>query len=137
MSNRSESNRALVEGYFERMRSGDPDIGELFTDDIVWIAPQSSPVGRRHEGKAAVLELMGLGASLYDMRQPMKTEFDAIAAEGNHVFVELTLSATTAVGEPYQNQYVFVFRLRDGRICEIHEHLDTQYTQRMLFDPKH
>lgn len=127
--------RALVERYFAMMQSGDPEIGSLFSDDIVWVAPQSSPVGERHEGRPAVLELMSMGVSLYDMSQPMQIEFDAIAAEGDHVFVEMTLSATTRGGEAYRNHYVFVFRLAGGLIAEIHEHLDTLYTQRKLFDP--
>jgi ketosteroid isomerase-like protein len=129
------SQRAIVERYFEMMQRGDPDIGSLFAEDVCWIAPQSSPVGRRHEGKDAVLALMGTAVELYDMSRPMEIEFAAIAAQGDHVFVEMTLRATTAGGEPYCNHYVFVFRLEQGLIAEIHEHLDTLYTQRMLFDP--
>jgi ketosteroid isomerase-like protein len=131
----ASSQRALVERYFSMVQSGDPEIGTLFSDDVCWIAPQSSPVGRTHEGKTAVLELMGIGVGLYDMSHPMQIEFDAVAAQGEHVFVEMTLAATTGSGEPYRNHYVFVFRIREGKIVEIHEHLDTQHAQRMLFDP--
>jgi ketosteroid isomerase-like protein len=129
------AHRAIVERYFEMMQRGDPELAGLFCEDVCWIAPQSSPVGRRHEGLAAVLELMQTGVDLYDMSQPMDLETEAVAAEGQHVFVELTLRAKTRAGEPYANHYVFVFRFRGGRIAEIHEHLDTHYTQRMLFDP--
>jgi ketosteroid isomerase-like protein len=129
------ANRALVERYFEMMQTGSPEIESLFDQDVCWVAPQSSPVGRRHEGKAAVLALMGTGVGLYDMSQPMNLEVEAIAAEGDRVFVELSLAATTGAGQPYRNDYVFVFRIAEGRIIEIHEHLDTLYTQRMLFDP--
>jgi ketosteroid isomerase-like protein len=132
---RARQNRALVERYFELMQSGAPEIEALFAEDACWVAPQSSPVGRRHEGKAAVLELMASGVGLYDTTQPMRIEFDAFAAEGERVFVELTLSATTGHGEPYRNHYVFVFRLREDLIVEVHEHLDTLYAQRKLFDP--
>lgn len=131
----AENPRAIVERYFERMQAGDPEIGSMFADDIVWVAPQSSPVGRRHEGRAAVERLMGQGVGLYDSSHPMQIRFDAIASEGEHVFVEWTLSARTQSGEAYRNHYVFVFRLRGELIAEIHEHLDTLYTQRMLFDP--
>jgi ketosteroid isomerase-like protein len=130
-----EAQRTLVERYFTAVRAGDPDIGALFSEDAVWIAPQSSPVGRRHEGRAAVLELMGKGVGLYDMSHPMEMEIHAMAAEGEHVFVEMTLSARTLAGEAYRNHYVFVFRIRKGLIIEIREYLDTLYGQRMLFDP--
>lgn len=128
-------NRSRVEQYFEMMQKGDPGLGELFCEDICWIAPQSSPVGARHEGKAAVLGLMRTGVDLYDLSQPMQVQIEAMAAEADRVFVEMTMTATTRSGAPYENRYVFVFRFRDGRIAEIHEHLDTLYTQRMLFDP--
>ena len=129
------AHREIVERYFELMQQGDPEIARLLCDDVCWVAPQSSPVGRRHEGLAAVLRLMQTGVGLYDMSRPMDLDIEAVAAEGKHVFVELTLRATTRAGEPYVNHYVFVFRFQDGRIVEIHEHLDTHYTQRTLFDP--
>ena len=127
--------RAIVLRYFEMMQQGDPELAALLRDDVCWVAPQSSPVGRRHEGLAAVLELMQTGVGLYDMSQPMDLDIEAVAAEGQHVFVELRLRATTGAGKPYANHYVFVFRFQSGRIAEIHEHLDTHYAQRTLFDP--
>ena len=60
---------------------------------------------------------------------------EAIAAEGDRVFVEMTIRATSGQGAPYENHYVMVFTLRDGRIVEVHEHVDTLYAQRLLFDP--
>lgn len=128
-------NRSIVEQYFERMASGDPRLAELLDEDVCWVAPQSSPVGHRHEGKAAVLALIGKGVGLYDTSRPMETRIEAIAAEGDRVFAEMTLRATTAHGESYHNHYVFVFRLREGRIVKIHEYLDSLYAQRLLFDP--
>ncbi len=131
---RSE-NRALVERYFDMVAGGDPEIGTLFSQDAVWVTPQSSPMGRRHEGKSAVLALMSGGVGLYDAETPMEIRRDAIAAAGDRVFVEMTMNARTGQGEPYRNHYVFVFQIREGLIVEVHEHLDTLYAQRKLFDP--
>lgn len=131
----SERNRALVERYFDLVASGSPEIATLFAEDAVWVTPQSSPMGRRHEGKQAVLALMSGGVGLYDPETPMDIQRDAVAATGETVFVEMTMNARTGQGEPYRNHYVFVFQIRDGLIVEIHEHLDTLYAQRKLFDP--
>ena len=128
-------NRALVDRYFEMVASGAPQIAELFSEDARWVAPQSSPVGRHHDGKAAVLALMGTGVALYDTSHPMEIQRQAVAATGDRVFVEMTMEAKTGQGQPYRNHYVFVFQIRDGQICEVHEHLDTLYAQRLLFDP--
>jgi ketosteroid isomerase-like protein len=130
-----EKNRVLVERYFDLVASGDPEIATLFSENAVWVTPQSSPMGRRHEGKDAVLALMSGGVGLYDADTPMEIRRDAVAADGEHVFVEMTMNARTGQGEPYQNHYVFVFKLQDGLIVEVHEHLDTLYAQRKLFDP--
>ena len=125
--------------YFERVAAGDPDVASLFAEDAVWLTPQSSPMatasGRRHEGKQAVLTLMSGGVGLYDAEAPMEIEREAMAATGDHVFVEMTMNARTGKGQPYTNHYVFVFRMREGLIIEVHEHLDTLYAQRKLFDP--
>jgi ketosteroid isomerase-like protein len=131
----SEENLALVERYFEAVAAGDPTVADLFSEDARWIAPQSSPVGRHHDGKSAVLELMSSGVGLYDTSHPMDIQREAAAAMGEHVFVELTIEAKTGQGEDYRNHYVFVFRIRGGMIVEVHEHLDTLYAQRLLFDP--
>jgi len=133
--NEASSNQTRVERYFERVVSGDPAVAELLAEDVRWLAPQSSPVGRVHQGKPAVLALMASGVGLYDTRHPMDIQREAIVASGEHVFVEMTIVATTGAGEPYENHYVMVFRLRDGLIVEVHEHLDTLYAQRKLFDP--
>lgn len=131
----TERNRALIDRYFEMMSTGDPEIGSLLAEDARWLAPQSSPIGRLHEGKAAVLELMGSGVGLYNPNVPMHIDRTATAATDDHVFVEMTITGQSKQGEPYKNQYVMVFQVREGLIVEVREHLDTLYAQRVLFDP--
>jgi len=128
-------NLALIERYFGLMASGDPELASLFADDARWVTPASSPMAGPFEGKAAVLELMGGGIGLYDAEYPFEIHQDAAAATGESVFVEMTMTARTSHGEPYKNRYVFVFTIREGLICEVHEHLDTLYAQKLLFDP--
>lgn len=127
--------QALVDRYFELLQKGDPGIGELFTPDARWLAPQSAPVGRLHEGRDAVLRLMESGLGLYDLSRPMEIERSASLAGEALVYVEMTIRATTKAGEPYENHYVMVFQLEDGRISEVREYVDSLYAQCMLFDP--
>ena len=108
----------LIDAYFDRVGSGDPSVADLFSDDVVWRTPQSSPMAGPYIGKAAVLELMSGGVGLYDPSVPMKLRRDAIAANGEQVFVEMTITARTGQGEPYENHYVFVFTIRDLRITK-------------------
>lgn len=126
-------NKRLVRDYFDAMRSGDPGLSELLADDVSWWAPPSSALGGLHAGKEAVLALMASGVGLYDTSHPMSVEISRMIAEDDWVSVQLTLEARTARGEPYHNHYHFAFRVRDGRIREVREHLDTLYAQQKLF----
>lgn len=126
-------NKRVVRRYFDAVRQGDPELADLFADDVSWWVPPSSPLGGLHDGKAAVLALMSSGTGLYDADHPMELAIERMLAEDDWVSVELTLDARTAAGEPYRNHYHFAFRIADGRICEVREHLDTLYAQQKLF----
>jgi len=126
-------NKRLVRRYFDAVRSGDPDLGELLADEVSWWVPPSSPLGGLHDGKPAVLELMSSGGGLYDPDYPMELEIERILADEDWVSVEMTLEARTAAGEPYRNHYHFAFRIEGGLIREVREHLDTLYAQQKLF----
>ena len=128
-------NLALVDRYFDLLGKGDPTIAELFAKNARWLAPQSAPVGRLHEGLAAVLALMASGLGLYDTTRPLQIERTASLAGDELVYIEMTIRATTKQGEPYENHYVMVFQIRDDRIHEVREYVDSLYAQRLLFDP--
>ncbi len=128
------ASRELVRRYFDAMRSGDPSLPELLSEDVTWWVPPSSELGGTYRGREAVLGLMAGGVGLYDAAVPMQIEIEHMVADGDRVCVELVLEARTARGEDYRNHYHFAFGLRDGRICEVKEYVDTLYAQRKLFD---
>ena len=130
----SEALLALIDRYFAMVASGDPEIATLFAEDAVWHTPASSPMPGPFVGRDAVLEVMSGGVGLYEAGS-LEIRQTARAASREHVFVAMTMTARTAGGATYENHYVFVFTIRDGRIAEVHEHLDTLYAQRVLFDP--
>ncbi len=127
------ANKQTVRHYFDAMARGDTSLPELLTDDVTWWVPPSSPLGGLHRGRAAVLRLMAGGVDIYDRDTPRKVAIESLVAESDRVCVELSLDARTARGEDYRHHYLFAFRLRDGRICEVREHLDTLYAHQRLF----
>ena len=129
----SAANKRLVRRYFDLVRAGDPTLPELLADDVSWWVPPGSPLGGLHAGKESVLELMASGTGLYDPDHPLEVTIEQMIAEDAWVSVQLVLTARTAAGEPYQNHYHFAFRVEDGRIREVREHLDTLYAQQKLF----
>lgn len=128
-----EENKALICRYFDAIRTGEPPLPDLLSDDITWWVPAASPMGGLYEGKAAVLGLMRSGADLYDPSTPMKVELTRLVAEGDDVCARVTIEARTARGEQYRNHYHFAFCVRDGRIAEVREYVDTLYAERKLF----
>ena len=125
--------KAVVERYFEALRSGDPGLPDLLADDVTWWVPEASPMGGTHEGRDAVLALMGSGTDLYDPTVPLEISVESMIAEGDRVAVQLVIDARTAKGEPYHNDYHFAFEVRDGRIQAVREYVDTLYVQQKLF----
>jgi hypothetical protein len=47
-------------------------------------------------------------------------------ADGDLVAVEARGDNRTVKGEPYNNNYCFVFRLENGMLAEVTEYLDTE-----------
>ena len=62
----------------------------------------------------------------------MEIDVAALVAEGERVCAEVELRAAAADGSPYCNQYHFAFRVRDGRIVEVREYVDTKYVHDVL-----
>ncbi len=127
--------KRVVREYFAAVAAGDPEVARFLDDDVTWWVPPGSPMGGTYRGKAAVLELMGAGRDVYDPATPFVIELESLLAEDDRVAAEVVLNARTAAGETYRNHYHFAFRVRDGRLVEVREHLDTRLAQEKLFDP--
>jgi ketosteroid isomerase-like protein len=126
-----EQNKAIVREYFRRIETGDAKITDLLSDDVTWWVPQSSALGGTHSGKAAVLALMAQGVDLY--QPPLQVEIEELVGERDLVCAQVVITAKTAAGDPYRNDYHFAFRIRDGRIAGVREYVDTQYAAEKLF----
>jgi uncharacterized protein len=127
----TEETKALVQRYFDAMRTGSPALADLLADDVTWWVPPSSPLGGLHEGRAKVLALMAQGVGLYD--GPLAITIESLIAEGDRAAVQVVIDGRTAKGEPYHNFYHFAFRVRDGKIRAVREYVDTLYAQQKLF----
>jgi len=55
-----------------------------------------------------------------------------ITAEGDRVAVEAESYAKLKNGRTYQNQYHFVFVVRDGKVQQVKEYMDTMHANQVL-----
>src|SRR5665213_4393672 len=104
-------NHRIVRDFFAAISRGEtPD--DLFTADMTgWTASSgTSP-------KARFLSGIRLLASI--VSGPYAYTVQSLTAEEDRVAAEVHGAGTLISGEPYENDYVFVFRIRDGRIAAI------------------
>ena len=120
----------LVSEYFDAVGLGDRErLLAIFTPDVCWRVSQGAiePYAGRHDGAEPIVELMLSAVTGAFVPGSQKTEIlnllygDAIAV------AETVMRATTPTGEQYRNDYALFFEFREGRICEIREHVDTRY----------
>jgi ketosteroid isomerase-like protein len=57
---------------------------------------------------------------------PIRVTAHHFIAEGDYVVVQGRVQAMTKTGNPYNNTYGFVFRLVNGKVQALTEHLDTE-----------
>ena len=122
----TEDSRQLVLDYLHAQASGDRSkVAELLADDLHWRPPQGGEVGDQR-GRDQVLATMAeLGPRFFDLAS-MQVEVKWIVAEGDMVIVRQRATGKAANRRDYDNEYVWVYVCRDGRIAEIEEHVDSK-----------
>ena len=126
------ANRAIIAKAFEGLREGDPShFIPLFDEAIEWRVMGTSAWSKHARGLAEV-ERELVGPLFARFAGPYLNIPELILADGEHVLVLAKGDATTHEGEHHANDYAFVFRMREGRIVEVREYMDTILADRVL-----
>jgi uncharacterized protein len=124
----TETTRTLIEDFYTALRKADrPRLLELLAPDAVWIPPEAAPIDRM-EGAEAIVDALGgqVVRDMFDLSKPFALEVRRIIADGDIAVVQQRLTATAkATGTDYDNQYCWVYEVRDGRIAVLEEYADT------------
>jgi uncharacterized protein len=127
--------KQVVQDYLDALLEGDLEaIRESFAEDAIWSMHGDLPMAGPWRGRDAIVDdfLVAFGGSLYEQGS-QSFEFPTLIAEGDTVALEWKVQARSAAGADYENEYCGIFVVRDGRIQEVREYLDTAYTARVLF----
>jgi ketosteroid isomerase-like protein len=122
-----DRNKALIRDFFARMNAADlPGALAMLDASATWRIPGDPAVLRTagvHD-TASITKLL----TYMQSRMPGGLHFtvSSLTAEGDRVSAEVEGEGTLDNGRRYNNWYHFLFTLRDGRIHEVHEYLDTQ-----------
>jgi len=114
----------IVRDFFAAVTAGElPD--SLLTPDMKgWTTTQGSM------DKAAYQHVIRLLSEMTP--QPLRFIIDSITAEDDRAVAEVHSEGTLINGEDYANTYVFVFRIRDGKIASVAEHFNALIVQEKL-----
>lgn len=126
----AEENKKIVLGLLENMNAGNgAAIMGAMADSMTWWVAGSFPLSGT-KTKAQFAELMGQLGSKID--GPLRITPSACTAEGERVAVEADSYAKMKNGKVYQNKYHFLFVVRDGKIQQVKEYLDTMHANDVL-----
>jgi ketosteroid isomerase-like protein len=127
----SENTDAINRAY-EGFNSGDTDaIAAAFKDDVVWEGPNAEevPGGGRHEGKDAVLQMLG---RIFESWESFSATADELLEEGDTVVVLGHLEGTTKAGNDVKTPHVQIFRMDNGEAERIQALTDSLELGRAL-----
>jgi len=97
----------------------------LLTEDMTgWITTGGTMPKQAYQGLIRILAKM--------CAEPIRFTVDSITAEEDRAVAEVRSQATLVNGEPYEQTYIYVFRIRDGRIASVAEHYNALISEQKL-----
>ncbi|SCW33964.1 Ketosteroid isomerase-related protein [Sphingobium faniae] len=127
--------RTVVTAYMDNLCAGRfTEAFDLFAPDAVYTITGKTKISGSYKGLENIQTALGAIISNYFKTLPAFTVGDTIV-DGDRAAVLLT-STAEAVHGIYDQNYVFVFRVKDGRIVEKIENLDSIAVETALLGRK-
>lgn len=131
----AESNKQLVRATWDAVTAGQIDtfLGNL-ADDVTWTFFGSHRFAGTFRGKDELVAKLfaPLGEVLED---GIKVHIDTLTADGDRVVMEARGEARAKSGKRYDNHYCIVVTVRDGKVAEVREYLDTELVSAVFGRP--
>jgi ketosteroid isomerase-like protein len=121
----TQENAQIVKDFFAAMGRGDKEgLLALSAEDIEWIIPgEDWPLAGTHRGHAVVADLFQK-ASEMEISYPELPEF---VAQGDRVLVVgFARGRVKATNRTFEDHFVFAITVRNGKLTNIREYIDTQ-----------
>ena len=122
----SSENKTLIRGMYSALAAGEPEGFLSALDEAVqWTIIGTTPLSKTFDGKKQLVEEL-LEPFMKDLEGAAEIVPENFIAEGDFVAMQSTGKARTKAGVDYNNTYCHVFRIRDGKVLEVTEYLDTE-----------
>jgi len=121
-----EENKRIAEGYFNAQRSGNLNQGlALLADDAIWSVPGNWEMS----GTFTRPQIAKMFEGLNMFEGGLNFDHLSVTAEEDRVAVQTVVSGRLKDGRDYRNNIFFLFRIRDGKIREVTEVVDSLYSR--------
>ena len=129
MTSITEESKDIAIKFFKALSSGSDTYLNYYNDDsIIWTAGDNSIGGTRTK-QEIVHFAQGILSAFPD---GIKFNITGITAENERVAVEVSGEAIHASGKNYNNKYHFLLKIKNGKILELKEYMDTQLAAKIL-----
>ena len=122
----TQENVQIVKDFFAAMgRSDRQALLALSAEDIEWIIPgEGWPLAGTHRGHAGLADLLHKASESLETSYPEPPEF---VAQGDRVMVVGFAKGTvTSTKRTFEDHWVFSITVRNGKLTNIREYIDTQ-----------
>ena len=121
-----EKNVQIVKNFFAAMGGHNKqDLLALVAEDMEWIIPgEDWPLAGTHRGHADLAAVLQKASEEVETKYPEPPEF---VAQGDRVLVVgVATGKIKATNKPFKDDWVFDITVRDGKVTNIREYIDTQ-----------
>ena len=121
-----EKNIQTVKDFFAAIGRGDREaLLALVAEDIEWIIPgEDWPLAGTHRGHAGLTDLLKTESETMELSLSEPREF---VAQGDRVLVVgFARGRIKATNKTFEDDWIFAITVRDGRLTNIREYVDTQ-----------
>ena len=121
-----EKNIQIVKDFFAAMGSyNKQDLLALVAEDIEWIIPgEDWPLAGTHRGHAGLAAVLQKASEEVETTYPEPPEF---VAQGDRVLVVgVAAGKIKATNKAFEDHWVFDITVRNGKLTNIREYIDTQ-----------
>jgi uncharacterized protein len=121
-----QENVQIVKDFFAAMGGGDRQgLLALSAEDIEWIIPgEDWPLAGTHRGHGGLANLLQKASETVETSFPKPPEF---VAQGDRVLVVgFARGKVKATNKTFDDDWVFAITVRNGKLTNIREYVDTQ-----------
>jgi ketosteroid isomerase-like protein len=122
----TQKNVQIVKGFFAALgRRNQQNLLTLVAEDIEWIIPgEDWPLAGTHRGHTELANLLQKADETVETSYPEPPEF---IAQGERVLViGVATGKIKATNSTFKDHWVFAITVRNGKLTNIREYIDTQ-----------